>query len=309
MSRYVDLSVPIATGMPVYPGDPEVELSPAATVSADGCNVLGLRLGSHTGTHVDAPYHVDDRLPTLDELPFDRFVGPAVVVDARDAGPRAALGRRAVQRGGTVGDVGQREPGALLSHAVPPGEPFDAVDGRAARRLDEGEQVEGEPLGRLKVEFGLGRLAVAGLDGHRQGEPDARAGFLPKLGVHLAAVERRGVRTRDPDVLDVVDVLTGAPVRARRGGGRRGEGPGLGGANHAEQEHREQGDEGVNKLTHRGHLLVRAVGDPGLPGVPAPGRPFCARRSPSRSYSKILRSRPFGRDLVFPGQACRSSHA
>lgn len=84
--------MPIATGMPGYPGDPEVELRPAATVAADGCNVLGLSMGSHTGTHVDAPYHVDDRLPTLDELPLDRFAGPAVVVDARDAQPRAALG-------------------------------------------------------------------------------------------------------------------------------------------------------------------------------------------------------------------------
>jgi Predicted metal-dependent hydrolase len=91
-TRYVDLSVPITTGMPVYPGDPEVELRPAATVSAEGCNVLGLSMGSHTGTHVDAPYHVDDRLPTLDELPVGRFIGPAVVVDARDAAPRAALG-------------------------------------------------------------------------------------------------------------------------------------------------------------------------------------------------------------------------
>jgi len=92
MSRYVDLSVPIATGMPVYPGDPQVELSPTATVATHGCNVLGLRLGSHTGTHVDAPYHIDDSLPKFDELPLDRFVGPAVVVDARDAGPRAPLG-------------------------------------------------------------------------------------------------------------------------------------------------------------------------------------------------------------------------
>ena len=72
MSRYVDLSVPIATGMPVYPGDPQVELSPTATVATHGCNVLGLRLGSHTGTHVDAPYHVGDDLPKLDELPLRR---------------------------------------------------------------------------------------------------------------------------------------------------------------------------------------------------------------------------------------------
>lgn len=97
--------MPIATGMPVYPGDPAVELRPALTVPADGCNVLGVRLGSHTGTHVDAPYHVDDRLPRLDELPLDRFVGPAVVVDARDAAPRDPLGPErfaAVARSGAI---------------------------------------------------------------------------------------------------------------------------------------------------------------------------------------------------------------
>lgn len=88
----VDLSVPIESGMPVYPGDPEVSIGPALTVAADGVNVLGLHLGSQTGTHVDAPFHIDDGLPTLDELPLDRFFGPAVVVDARGLPPRSAIG-------------------------------------------------------------------------------------------------------------------------------------------------------------------------------------------------------------------------
>ncbi|MCG5219025.1 cyclase family protein [Streptosporangium sp. KLBMP 9127] len=79
----VDLSVPIVSGMPVYPGDPEVSIRPALTVAAEGVNVLGLHLGSQSGTHVDAPFHIDDSLPTLDELPLDRFLGPAVVADAR----------------------------------------------------------------------------------------------------------------------------------------------------------------------------------------------------------------------------------
>ncbi|MEU8250396.1 cyclase family protein [Nonomuraea sp. NPDC048916] len=88
----VDLSVPIVTGMPVYPGDPEVAIGPALTVARDGVNVLGLHLGSQSGTHVDAPFHIDDALPTLDELPLERFVGPAVVVDARGLEPRSAIG-------------------------------------------------------------------------------------------------------------------------------------------------------------------------------------------------------------------------
>jgi arylformamidase len=87
----VDLSVPIVTGMPVYPGDPEVDVRPALTVAGHGVNVLGLHLGSQSGTHVDAPYHIDDALPRLDDLPLERFVGPAEIVDARGLPPRAPI--------------------------------------------------------------------------------------------------------------------------------------------------------------------------------------------------------------------------
>ncbi|MGV9667319.1 cyclase family protein [Nocardia niigatensis] len=91
--RIIDLSVPILSGMPVYPGDPEVTIRPALTVAVDGVNVLHLDLGSQTGTHVDAPRHIDDALPALDELPLDRFTGPGVVIDARAAGAGGAIGR------------------------------------------------------------------------------------------------------------------------------------------------------------------------------------------------------------------------
>ncbi|MFF4568060.1 cyclase family protein [Streptomyces sp. NPDC001410] len=77
--------------MPVYPGDPEVTVSPALRAPADGVNVLSLHLGSQSGTHVDAPYHVDDAWPRLDELPLDRFAGPAVVADVRGLPARAPI--------------------------------------------------------------------------------------------------------------------------------------------------------------------------------------------------------------------------
>ncbi|MFB4281246.1 MULTISPECIES: cyclase family protein [unclassified Nonomuraea] len=107
MSELVDLSVPIETGMPVYPGDPEVSVGPALTVARDGVNVLALHLGSQSGTHVDAPVHIDDTLPALDELPLERFCGPAVVVDARGLAPRSAIGAAAFEgveevRAGTI---------------------------------------------------------------------------------------------------------------------------------------------------------------------------------------------------------------
>jgi arylformamidase len=86
-----DLSHPIRSGMPVYPGDPQVAIAPALTVAGAGVNVLDLHLGSQSGTHVDAPYHVDDALPDLDALPLARFVGPAVLLDARASVSRQEL--------------------------------------------------------------------------------------------------------------------------------------------------------------------------------------------------------------------------
>ena len=84
---WIDLSVPLRTAMPVYPGDPEVDISRALTVATDGANVLRLSIGSHSGTHVDAPFHVNDAWEVLDALPMARFSGPVELADVRGAGP------------------------------------------------------------------------------------------------------------------------------------------------------------------------------------------------------------------------------
>jgi kynurenine formamidase/ketosteroid isomerase-like protein len=72
--------------MPVFPGDPQVRIAPALTADDDGANVLSLTFGSHSGTHVDAPFHVHDSLVTLDALPPAQFCGPVDLVDVRSAG-------------------------------------------------------------------------------------------------------------------------------------------------------------------------------------------------------------------------------
>ena len=90
-ARLVDLSHPVHDGMPVYPGDPAVRLRPAATLADHGYNVLHVHLGSHSGTHVDAPYHFVADGARVDELPLELFVGPAVVADVRGVGPRGRI--------------------------------------------------------------------------------------------------------------------------------------------------------------------------------------------------------------------------
>ena len=86
-----DCSHGIETGMQTYPGDPAVTLSPHATHDEDGYRVTEATMGSHAGTHVDAPAHLVDG-PALGEFPLDRFAFDAALVDARDAGAREAIG-------------------------------------------------------------------------------------------------------------------------------------------------------------------------------------------------------------------------
>jgi arylformamidase len=82
--KLIDISRPIFTGMPVWPGDTATQFEFAATKAGGySCNVGRLRLSMHAGTHVDAPYHFDEAGAKIDELPLDLYVGPARVIDVR----------------------------------------------------------------------------------------------------------------------------------------------------------------------------------------------------------------------------------
>jgi arylformamidase len=77
----IDLTNTIENGMTAYIGDPIPKVSSFKQLAKDGVNVSVLRLGSHTGTHVDAPIHFVRGAEAVDELPVESFVGEAVVLD------------------------------------------------------------------------------------------------------------------------------------------------------------------------------------------------------------------------------------
>jgi kynurenine formamidase len=87
-----DLSHPVETGMPVYPGDPPVSVQPHATMDGDGYRVSAIDCGSHTGTHVDAPGHTEADGRTVDTIPVERFALDGTIVDCRGLDPRAPIG-------------------------------------------------------------------------------------------------------------------------------------------------------------------------------------------------------------------------
>jgi len=79
--RIFDVTRLIHHGMPVYAGDPEVLIEPWLSISAgSSVNVSRLSMGSHTGTHIDAPAHLRDGSLGVDQLPLDELIGPARVV-------------------------------------------------------------------------------------------------------------------------------------------------------------------------------------------------------------------------------------
>ena len=80
--KLLDVSVPLAAGIPAYPGNPDFELQPIKRI-ADGAssNVSRLVMGTHTGTHVDAPRHFFDEGAGVDALALDLLLGRARVVE------------------------------------------------------------------------------------------------------------------------------------------------------------------------------------------------------------------------------------
>jgi arylformamidase len=79
--KLIDISVPLRDAMTVYRGNPPVRIRPTMTLQRDHVNLSELCLGSHTGTHVDAPSHFIKGAKGIDRVDLVRFIGPAWVAD------------------------------------------------------------------------------------------------------------------------------------------------------------------------------------------------------------------------------------
>ena len=97
MSKIIDISVPLRSDMPVWPDSSGFRLYRTQCLeSGDESNVSRLDCDVHAGTHVDAPWHFLENGTTVEQLPLDTLIGPAIVaylphVDAITAGDLAAL--------------------------------------------------------------------------------------------------------------------------------------------------------------------------------------------------------------------------
>ena len=92
MTRLIDVSLEIGPDLLIWPGNPDVSVTPTSRISrGDSSNVSEIRLGSHTGTHIDPPFHFLDDGTTAERLPLDAMMGETTVADLRGtAGPIGA---------------------------------------------------------------------------------------------------------------------------------------------------------------------------------------------------------------------------
>lgn len=75
--KVVDLTKPIYPGMKVYEGDPKVEFLPHVDIREKGYKVTLIKMGTHTGTHIDAPSHMIEDAGVVDEIELSELIGYA----------------------------------------------------------------------------------------------------------------------------------------------------------------------------------------------------------------------------------------
>ena len=79
--KFVDLSHPISNEMSTYPSDPDISIVREKEIHLDRTLLHRFTMGTHTGTHLDAPAHIISGGKTLDDVTLSSFTGKTVKVD------------------------------------------------------------------------------------------------------------------------------------------------------------------------------------------------------------------------------------
>ncbi|MBI2022277.1 cyclase family protein [Candidatus Daviesbacteria bacterium] len=78
MSKIIDISLPLYPGMATYPNNPKVEITPIKGLTSTHSSIV---MGSHSGTHIDAPSHIFPNGKTLDQIDLNVLIGSCRVLD------------------------------------------------------------------------------------------------------------------------------------------------------------------------------------------------------------------------------------
>ena len=81
--KIIDLTLTISNKIPTFPGSPQPNFIPWEKIKDDGYNLELLFLSSHTGTHLDAPYHFLEKGAKIHEISLKKLVSNAVLIKSR----------------------------------------------------------------------------------------------------------------------------------------------------------------------------------------------------------------------------------
>jgi len=81
--KIIDLTLTISNKIPAFPGSPHPHFIPWERIKDDGYNLELLFLSSHTGTHMDAPYHFLEKGTKIHEISLKKLVSEAVLIQSR----------------------------------------------------------------------------------------------------------------------------------------------------------------------------------------------------------------------------------
>jgi len=81
--KVIDLTLTVSDKIPTFPGSPQPSFIPWENVKEDGYNLELLFLSTHTGTHMDAPYHFLEKGAKIHEISLKKLVSEAVLIKSK----------------------------------------------------------------------------------------------------------------------------------------------------------------------------------------------------------------------------------
>ncbi len=173
----------------VFPGDPQPERIQMQKIAAgDVCNLTGINMCAHNGTHVDAPYHFIDSAKTIDEVSLDRFIGLAYVTAFN-------------------GQIAAKDAENIIKKAKEADKEHPVSDDRASDRiLVKGNAVVTEEAAKV---FAKEHIKLFGNESQTVGPEDApKAVHMTMLSEEIVLLE--GIRLAD--VPEGIYMLNAAPI-------------------------------------------------------------------------------------------------
>ena len=82
MKKFFDITLDLSEDTIIYPGDPKFEKEYICSIDmGDSFNISSISMGSHTGTHIDAPKHFYNDGNTIDSIDLEKLIGKARVIE------------------------------------------------------------------------------------------------------------------------------------------------------------------------------------------------------------------------------------